>query len=105
MSFPCSFVILSLENIEVSEKREDYVTQEAKSTQSDPTGTSAEHTRASPPTSLVLGAGPKAVAIAAKRHLLAKLGYPAPYIRIIDRQGVATHWTGKAGYMDGRQLL
>ncbi len=39
-------------------------------------------------TLLVLGAGPKAVSIAAKRHMLAKLGYPVPHLHIIDRQGV-----------------
>ena len=59
----------------------------------------------SAPTLLVLGAGPKAVAIAAKRHMLAKLGYPVPRARIIDRQGVATHWSGKAGFTDGHQFL
>src|SRR5947199_10668205 len=59
----------------------------------------------STPTLLVVGAGPKAVAIAAKRHMLAKLGYPVPHVRVIDRQGVATHWTGKAGFTDGHQFL
>jgi mycobactin lysine-N-oxygenase len=68
------------------------VTQEAKETKSTPT-------------LLVIGAGPKAIAIAAKRHVLAKLGYPAPKVRIIDRQGIATHWTGNAGYTDGKQFL
>lgn len=81
------------------------MTHEAKSTQSAPTGTSAEYATSSPPTLLVVGAGPKAVAIAAKRHMLAKLGYHVPRVRIIDRSGVATHWTGKAGYTDGQQLL
>ena len=59
----------------------------------------------STPTLLVIGAGPKAIAIAAKRHMLAKLGYPAPKVRIIERQGIATHWTGNAGYTDGQQFL
>jgi mycobactin lysine-N-oxygenase len=68
------------------------VTQEAKETKS-------------VPTLLVLGAGPKAIAIAAKRHKLAKLGYPAPKVCIIDRQGVATNWTGNDGYTDGQQFL
>lgn len=57
------------------------------------------------PTLLVVGAGPKAIAIAAKRHMLAKLGYPAPRVCIVDRQGVAAHWSGKAGYTDGDQFL
>jgi mycobactin lysine-N-oxygenase len=81
------------------------VTQEAQRTQSAPTGTPVQDATASTPTLLVVGAGPKAVAIAAKRHMLAKLGYPMPQVRIIDRQGVATHWTGKAGFTDGHQFL
>jgi mycobactin lysine-N-oxygenase len=79
--------------------------QEAKSNQSAQTGEPAHDARVSRPTLLVVGAGPKAVAIAAKRHILAKLGYPMPNLRIIDRQGVATHWTGKAGFTDGQQFL
>src|SRR5262249_35921549 len=59
----------------------------------------------STPTLLVLGAGPKGVAIAAKRYMLAKLGYPVPHLRIIDRQGVASHWSGQAGFTDGNQFL
>ena len=81
------------------------MTQEAKSTQSAPTATPVEYATASTPTLLVVGAGPKAVAIAAKKHMLAKLGYHVPQVRIIDRQGVATHWTGTAGFTDGHQLL
>ena len=81
------------------------MTQEAKNTQSAPTDSSAGDATASTPTLLVVGAGPKAVAIAAKRHMLAKLGYPVPHVRVIDRQGVATHWTGKAGFTDGHQFL
>ena len=68
------------------------MTQEAKETES-------------ASTLLVIGAGPKAIAIAAKRHMLAKLGYPVPRVRIIDRQGIETHWTGNAGYTDGQQFL
>jgi mycobactin lysine-N-oxygenase len=79
------------------------VTRETNTTQSAPT--SVEHADEPTPTLLVLGAGPKAVAIAAKRHMLAKLGYPAPNVRIVDRQGVASHWSGKAGYTDGNQFL
>jgi mycobactin lysine-N-oxygenase len=86
-------------------EREGFVNQEAKRIQSAPADTSAEHATTSTPTLLVVGAGPKAVAIAAKRQILSKLGYPVPHVRIIDRQGVATHWTGKAGFTDGNQLL
>ena len=59
----------------------------------------------SPPTLLVLGAGPKGIALAAKRHMLAKLGYPVPNLHIIDRQGVASYWSGQAGFTDGNQYL
>jgi mycobactin lysine-N-oxygenase len=81
------------------------MTQEEKRPEPAPTDTSAEHTPESTPTLLVLGAGPKAVAIVAKRQVLARLGYPVPRVRVIDRQGVATHWTGKAGFTDGQQFL
>lgn len=56
-------------------------------------------------TLLVLGAGPKAIAIAAKRAMLAKMGYNVPRVVIVDRQGVAAHWTGAFGFTDGRQVL
>ena len=56
-------------------------------------------------TLLVLGAGPKAIAIAAKRAMLAKLDYNVPRVVIVDRQGVAAHWSGAFGFTDGRQLL
>ena len=81
------------------------MTQEAHHTQSAPGIPSEEHTTPSTSTLLVVGAGPKAVAIAANRHKLAMLGYPVPRVRIIDRQGVAAHWTGSAGDTDRQQLL
>lgn len=56
-------------------------------------------------TLLVLGAGPKAVAIAAKRAVLAQLGIPVPRVAVIDYQGVAANWSGSFGFTDGRQLL
>ena len=81
------------------------MTKEAKTAQSASAATSVKHAAESTPTLLVLGAGPKGVAIAAKRHMLAKLGYPVPNVRIVDQHGVASHWSGKAGYTDGNQLL
>ncbi|MFL5625457.1 MAG: SidA/IucD/PvdA family monooxygenase [Ktedonobacteraceae bacterium] len=56
-------------------------------------------------TLLILGAGPKAVAIAAKRAILAQLGIPGPCVVAVDYQGVAAHWSGTSGFTDGRQLL
>ncbi len=54
---------------------------------------------------LVLGAGPKAIAIAAKRYMLAKRGYKVPRLVIVDSKGVVAHWSGGFGFTDGRQLL
>src|SRR6266700_353963 len=81
------------------------VTQEANMDQSTAVAPSMKPAAESTSTLLVLGAGPKAVSIAAKRHMLAKLGYPVPHLHIIDRQGVASHWSGHAGLTDGNQLL
>ena len=81
------------------------MTQEANRDQSITAVPSMKSATESTPTLLVLGAGPKGVAIAAKRHLLAKLGYPVPHLRIIDRQSVASHWSGRAGFTDGNQFL
>jgi mycobactin lysine-N-oxygenase len=81
------------------------VTQEVNKYRSITAVPSIKSESESTPTLLVLGAGPKGVAIAAKRYMLAKLGYPVPHLRIIDRQGVASHWSGQAGFTDGNQFL
>jgi mycobactin lysine-N-oxygenase len=81
------------------------VAQEANIDQSIAAAPSMKPAAESTSTLLVLGAGPKAVAIAAKRYMLAKLGYPVPHLCIIDRQGVASNWSGLAGFTDGNQLL
>ena len=81
------------------------MTQEANMDQSSAAAPSMKPAAESTSTLLVLGAGPKAVSIAAKRHMLAKLGYPVPRLHIIDRQGIASHWSGQAGFTDGNQLL
>lgn len=57
------------------------------------------------PTLLILGAGPKAIAIAAKRAVLKKLGYAVPRLVIVDNKGIVSNWSGRAGFTDGRQLL
>lgn len=53
----------------------------------------------------VVGAGPKGLAIAAKRAALARTGREVPDLVLIDRAGVATNWSGTSGYTDGRQPL
>jgi mycobactin lysine-N-oxygenase len=56
-------------------------------------------------TLLVLGAGPKGLAIAAKCAVLRRLGYQVPRVLLMDRRGVAANWSGMHGYTDGRRLL
>src|SRR5712691_3213908 len=85
-------------------KRESFVTEQVNLPRPG-AAQSVEQGADSSPTLLVVGAGPKAVAIAAKRHMLAKMGFPVPRVCIIDRRGVAAHWSGKAGYTDGNQFL
>ena len=53
----------------------------------------------------VVGAGPKGLAIAAKRAALARSGREVPDLVLVDRAGVAANWSGAAGYTDGRQRL
>jgi hypothetical protein len=53
----------------------------------------------------VLGAGPKGLAIAAKRAALARTGRDVPDLLLVDREGVAANWSGAAGYTDSRQRL
>jgi mycobactin lysine-N-oxygenase len=53
----------------------------------------------------VIGAGPKGLAIAAKRAALAGTGWQVPHLVLVDRAGVAVNWSGASGYTDGRQPL
>jgi mycobactin lysine-N-oxygenase len=53
----------------------------------------------------VVGAGPKGLAIAAKRAALARTGREVPDVVLVDRAGVAVNWSGASGYTDGRQPL
>jgi mycobactin lysine-N-oxygenase len=50
---------------------------------------------------IVIGAGPKAMALAAKNHVLARLGVRVPHLHIIERRRVGAHWTGESGYTNG----
>ncbi|MBI3505888.1 MAG: SidA/IucD/PvdA family monooxygenase [Proteobacteria bacterium] len=54
---------------------------------------------------IVVGAGPKAMAIAAKADVLRRLGLPAPEVHIVERTAVGAHWTGRSGYTDGKLKL
>lgn len=50
---------------------------------------------------VIIGAGPKAIAIVAKANVLAELGVSVPRIHVIERRSVGAHWTGDAGYTNG----
>jgi mycobactin lysine-N-oxygenase len=63
-------------------------------------------TQLAPGTTLVvIGAGPKGLAIAAKQAVLRGLGVSVPDVILLERHGVAAHWSGTHGYTDGRRLL
>lgn len=54
---------------------------------------------------VVVGAGPKALAIYAKAKVLGSLGFEVPEIIVIEKSEIAAHWTGKNGYTDGKGIL
>jgi mycobactin lysine-N-oxygenase len=53
----------------------------------------------------VIGAGPKAVALAAKHRVLAEQGFAVPELRVYDGAGIAANWDGEHGYTDGTLQL
>jgi len=53
----------------------------------------------------VIGAGAKAVAVAAKAAALREMGLPAPDIVAIERTGVAANWQAEGGWTDGLHRL
>lgn len=53
----------------------------------------------------VLGGGPKAVALAAKAHVLNELGYGPLRVALVERREVAASWTGRHGFTNGAELL
>lgn len=52
---------------------------------------------------LVIGAGPKALAIHAKARVLHDMGRRAPHVIIIEKSHIGANWSGDAGYTDGLQ--
>lgn len=58
-----------------------------------------------PQTLLVIGAGPKGLAVAAKNKVLREMGFVVPEVILIEKTGVASHWTGRSGYTNGRLEL
>lgn len=54
---------------------------------------------------VVIGAGPKAMALAAKNTVLEELGFEVPQIHIIEKSAIGAHWNGCGGYTNGRMEL
>lgn len=55
---------------------------------------------------LVIGAGPKAVALAAKIRTLEELGFAnLPELAVVEKTAIAANWTGEHGLTDGKQAL
>ncbi|MGW7793821.1 lysine 6-monooxygenase, partial [Streptomyces tricolor] len=53
----------------------------------------------------VLGAGPKAAALAAKTHVLNELGLADVELSVFERDEIGAHWTGRAGWTSGSERL
>ncbi len=53
----------------------------------------------------IIGAGPKALAIAAKNTVLRRLGFRTPRIYIFEKSSVAHHWKPEAALTNGKQPL
>jgi mycobactin lysine-N-oxygenase len=53
----------------------------------------------------VLGAGAKAVAVAAKAAVLRDMGVEAPEVIAVERIGLAANWQASGGWTDGAQRL
>lgn len=54
---------------------------------------------------LVVGAGPKAMAVAAKAYVLRELGLPAPRVTVVETNAVGGNWLPIGGWTDGRHRL
>lgn len=56
-------------------------------------------------TLVVVGAGPKAMAVAAKAAVLRRLGMPAPRVVVVESHAVGGNWLPGGGWTDGRHRL
>ena len=56
-------------------------------------------------TLLVVGAGPKALAVGAKAHVLRKLGLAAPRVIAVEAHAVGGNWLPSGGWTDGQHRL
>lgn len=58
-----------------------------------------------PPTLAVVGAGAKAIAVAAKAAELREMGVPVPEVVAVEKSGVAANWQAGGGWTDGAHQL
>lgn len=56
-------------------------------------------------TIIIIGAGPKAMAIAAKSVAMRKIGLNPPKIHIIEKNQIGANWKGSAGFTNGKMEL
>lgn len=56
-------------------------------------------------TLLVIGAGPKALALHVRAKALSDLGRESPRIAVIEKSGIGANWRGEVGYTDGTPPL
>lgn len=56
-------------------------------------------------TLLVVGAGPKALAVAAKSRVLRKLGLAAPQVIVVEAHAIGGNWLPSGGWTDGQHRL
>lgn len=54
---------------------------------------------------VIIGAGPKAMAIASKVSVLREVGFQVPEVHIIEKRAVGANWTGDSGFTNGRLAL
>ncbi|WP_267615465.1 Rossmann-fold NAD(P)-binding domain-containing protein [Gordonia bronchialis] len=54
---------------------------------------------------VVIGAGPKAIAVAAKAHALRSAGLPAPRVIVVEATTVGGNWLEDGGWTNGRHRL
>ena len=53
----------------------------------------------------VIGAGPKGIAVAVKAKVLEEFGLSVSRVVLIEKDGVAAHWSGDFGYTNGEMKL
>ena len=53
----------------------------------------------------IIGAGPKAVAVAAKAAVLRSMGVPTPEVISVERTAVGANWLASGGWTDGNHRL